>query len=821
MFTDMRDVKFALSALDESSIVSITDEKGVITYANHHFCEISGYGPDELIGQTHKKIDSGYHPQSYFKELWETISQGKVWKGEMKNRAKDGTEYWLNMTVVPFMNDLGYLYQYVAIGTEITKRKASEESLVQTMKDLEDIKNALDESSIVAITDARGIITYVNDKFCEISKYAREELMGKTHRLINSGYHSKSFFKTMWETIRQGQIWKGEVKNRARDGSLYWMNTTIVPFLDEQGMPYQYVSIRTDITDRIKAETALAEALHSDFRRTVKNLQNGVFKIVMDTDGRITYTLCEGKIAEELGLTTEHMMGKTSDEIFPGDVAERLENHFYQAMTGEVVNFELEFSGMVFYITLSPIVEKDVIVEVVGSMIDITERKKAVETIHYMAHYDALTNLPNRTLFHEKLSAALLQAKRKGEQVGVLFLDLDRFKNINDTLGHSIGDELLKEVAVRLAGCIRQGDAVSRQGGDEFTIFLTNSTRDEVRDVAQRIIDSISLPITLEHLEMYITPSIGICMYPDDGEDIERLMKNADAAMYLAKECGKNNYQFFTEKLHQEIAHKLKLESELRRALDHQQLTLFFQPKMNINSGKVIGTEALIRWEHPELGLIPPIQFIPIAEETGLIVPIGEWVMRTACKQTKAWQEAGYGELSVAVNISLRQFMQSNLIEMITSILEETGLAPEYLELEITESMALDVNYTIRILNRIKSLGIKISIDDFGTGYSSLSYLSQFPIDRLKIDQSFVRNLNASNQAIVKTIIDMAHNMDIAVIAEGVESQEHEDFLKSQMCREVQGYFYSKPLPREEAERFLFSGSGGTGTPGRALENQG
>ncbi|GIO07111.1 hypothetical protein J31TS6_31390 [Brevibacillus reuszeri] len=803
MFTEITDVAYALSALEESSIISVTDHAGKIIYVNHLFCEISQYESHELIGKTHNKIDSGFHPKAFFKDLWDTIIHGKVWKGEMKNQAKDGTIYWLDITLVPFRNDDGFIYQYVAIGKDITERKQVEESLGHTMKDLHDIKNALDESCIVAITDEKGVITYVNDKFCEVSKYDIDELVGKTHRLINSGYHPKTFFREMWETIRRGQVWRGEVKNRAKDGSEYWMNTTIVPFLDKEGAPYQYVSIRTDITDRIKAETALAEAMQNDFRRTVKNLQNCVFKIVTDKRGTITFTLCEGKFAEELGLTTEKTMRKTSHEVFPEDVADQLETQFQIAFNGEIVNFELAYLDKFLYITLSPIEENDQILEVVGSMIDVTERKKAAEIIHYMAHYDSLTNLPNRTLFNETLRLALQQAKQKKQKIGVMFIDLDRFKNINDTLGHSIGDILLKAVAQRLLGCLRKGDSVSRQGGDEFAIFLTDVSREEVAVIAKRIIDKMAESVTLEHLELYITPSIGISLYPDDGEDIEVLLKNADAAMYLAKEQGKNNFQFFSEELHRSISKKLKLEGELRKALDERQFILYYQPKININTGKIIGTEALIRWEHPELGLIPPIQFIPIAEETGLIVKIGEWVMRTACQQTKEWQEAGYKDLSVAVNISLRQFMQNNLIEMIESILAETALEPKFLELEITESMALDATYTIRMLNRLKALGISISIDDFGTGYSSLSYLSQFPIDRLKIDQSFMRNLNTSNQAIVKTIIDMAHNMNIAVIAEGVETQTHVDFLKGQMCKEVQGYFYSKPLPYNEATDLL------------------
>ncbi|MEI7024399.1 EAL domain-containing protein [Paenibacillus sp. y28] len=797
--TFITDTKHPLSALDESSIISVSDMAGVITYVNRNFCSISGYAAEELIGKTYQVIDSGHHCETYFKQLWETISQGRVWKGEVKNRAKNGTEYWLHLTLVPFMSSEGVLFQYVSIGTDITKRKQMEEALTHTVKDLRDIKNALDESSIVAITDNQGVITYVNDKFCEISKYTREELLGKTLQVLNSNYHPKSFFRTMWRTIRQGAVWKGEVKNQAKDYSGYWMNTTIVPFLDDQGVPYQYVSIGTNITDRIKAETALTEALQSDFRRTVKNLQNCIFKIVTEQGGSITFTLCEGKIAEELGLTTDRVLGKTSRQMFPNEAAEQLEAHFCKAFDGEIVNLELELAGHFYFITLSPIQENGNILEVVGSMSDITARKKAEETIYYMAHYDSLTRLPNRLLFHQKLRDALLRANRKRKKLGVMFIDLDRFKNINDTLGHSIGDVLLQEVAGRLTGCLRKEDCISRLGGDEFVIFLTDITAVEAADIAERIIDAMSKSFALGHLEVYITPSIGISMYPEDGQDFEILLKNADAAMYLAKEKGKNNYQFFTSELHQALSKKLKLESDLRKALGQNQFMLHYQPKINMESGRIIGTEALIRWEHPEHGLIPPGQFIPLAEETGLINPIGEWVLRTACRQTKAWQEAGHEQLTVAVNISMRQLMHNNLIEMIQRILDETKLPPATLELEITESMALDVSYTIRVLNKIKSLGVSISIDDFGTGYSSLSYLNQFPIDRLKIDQSFIRELSISNQAIIKTIIDMAHNMNIAVIAEGVETQEHVDYLKRLRCNEVQGYFYSKPLSIKEA----------------------
>ncbi|WP_256710699.1 EAL domain-containing protein [Paenibacillus sp. FSL H8-0548] len=799
----MRDLTSTISSIEKSSIILLADEKGTITYANNQFLALSRYEKNELIGYNYKKISSESYSHSYFDQLLQIVGQGNVWEGKIMSQSKDGNDYWLDITIIPLKDEQNRIFQYIIIGTEMTSGQVSDDSFTKTIKDLHDITNALDESSIVAITDEKGTISYVNDKFCKISKYSREELVGRTHRVINSGYHSKSFFKSMWETIKQGEVWKGEVKNRAKDGSEYWMNTTIVPYLDDRGIPYQYVSIRTDITDRIKAETALAEALQSDFRRTVQNLQNCIFKMETDDNNRFTYTLSEGKLAEELGLTMDKVLNKTPHEIFNDHVAELMELNLGNALAGMVVNFEMEYLDRHFYMTLSPIQENEKIVEVVGSMIDITERKKAEDTIHYMAHYDALTHLPNRTLFNHELMNALAHAREKSEQIGIIFIDLDRFKTINDTLGHSMGDHLLKAVSKRISECLRSCDFLSRQGGDEFTLFLPNITRTEIEVIAKRIIDRMSEAFYIEHLEIYSTPSIGISMFPDDGDDIEILLKNADAAMYLAKEKRRNNYQFFTKELHKAIANKLKLESDLRRALDQNQFILYYQPKVEINTGEIIGMEALIRWMHPELGLVPPMEFISIAEETGLIIPIGEWVMRTACRRVKQWHQAGYEQLTVAVNISLRQFMQNDFHEIIKEILEENDLLPEFLELEITESIAHDAKQTIRVLNRIKSLGVKISIDDFGTGYSSLSYLSQFPIDRLKIDQSFVRHLSVSNQAIIKTIIDMAHNMGIAVIAEGVETKEHVDFLKQQQCKEVQGYYYSKPLADTEANTFL------------------
>ncbi|MHA7964684.1 sensor domain-containing protein [Paenibacillus sp. CAU 1782] len=803
VLTEMKDIRFALSALEESSIVAVLDKNGHFIDANSNFFLTSKLTLNDIIGQPFYCQPSEEHSEKSFHHMCTELKSGKVWRGETRHQAGDGSEYWLRSTIVPVGDNAGEPSRFVVVSTEITGSKAVEEANAKLIEEMLYIRNALDESSIVAITDQRGIITSVNRKFCEISQYSPDELIGRTHRKVNSHFHTKAFFREMWETISSGRIWRGEVKNRAKDGSDYWMHTTIVPFMNETGKPYQYISIRTDITQRVDAETALTDALRNDFRRTVQHMQNGVFKIVAHDDGDIRFVFCEGKLAEQLELTTEQVFGKRPHDLFENETAEQLTAHCRRAFAGESVNAEIENDGSFYYFSLSPIIEGEKVVEVVGSMLDITERKKAEEQIRYLAHYDSLTNLPNRTLFYQELSGVLEKAKVEKERIAIMFVDLDRFKNINDTFGHSTGDALLQAVARRLASCLRPGDSVSRLGGDEFAIFMPGITRRGAADIAHRIIEKVSESVLLGHLEAYITPSIGICMYPDDGGDVESLLKSADAAMYLAKDKGKSNFQFFTKGLSYSVAYKVRLESDLRKALEQEQFALYYQPQMNMQTGQIVGMEALIRWQHPELGTIHPVQFIPIAEETGLIVRIGEWVFQTACRQAMEWQKAGHRDLSMAVNISLRQFMQSNLIDMLTGILQSTGLSAKHLELEISESMAMDANHTLRTLKGIKGLGINVSMDDFGTGYSSLSYLSQFPIDKLKIDQSFLSSGSPRNKAIVKTIIDLANNLEIAVMAEGVESQSHVDFLKDLTCHEAQGYYFSEPLSTVEAGAFI------------------
>lgn len=433
---------------------------------------------------------------------------------------------------------------------------------------------------------------------------------------------------------------------------------------------------------------------------------------------------------------------------------------------------------------------------------DITGDIRAAEHIQRLAYYDTLTDLPNRALLSDRLDLAIAHAKRSGYKCAVLFLDMDRFKNINDALGHSIGDQLLKSVATRLKECVREVDTVARMGGDEFVVVLDGMAEtDDILTVAQKMLHSLSQSYEVEGHNIRATPSIGISVYPEDGTDGESLIMNADSAMYHTKENGRNDFKFFVSDMKTKVAEKLFIESDLRKALEHGQFVLHYQPQVDIKTGHIIGAEALIRWNHPVAGLISPAKFISIAEESGLIIPLGEWILNEACRQNLAWQKTGLPPISIAVNLSAVQFRQQNLCQLISKVLSDTGLDPHYLELELTEGLVMsNTNSAIATLNCFKEMGVHISIDDFGTGYSSLSYLKHFPIDYLKIDQSFVRDIttNPDDAAITTAIINMAQGLNLKTIAEGVETADQLAFLRLHSCDVVQGYYFSKPVPATE-----------------------
>jgi diguanylate cyclase (GGDEF)-like protein/PAS domain S-box-containing protein len=453
------------------------------------------------------------------------------------------------------------------------------------------------------------------------------------------------------------------------------------------------------------------------------------------------------------------------------------------------------------------VIERDGEPAGLGTAFDITERKRAEEQIRSLAYLDPLTGLPNRLLFNDRVTVAVAQAHRNQQRLAVIFLDLDRFKVINDSLGHTIGDRLLREVAQRLLAGVREGDTVARLGGDEFTLLLPGVLRaEDAAKIAEKLLEGLRQSFRLDGRELFVTASVGISLYPDDGHDTETLIKNADTAMYRAKEQGRDNYQLYTHAMNATAVERLALENSLRKALAQGELLLYYQPLLDLGTGRVQGVEALLRWRHPERGLVPPSEFIPIAELTGLIVPIGNWTLRTACTQARHWQQAGHPNLTVAVNLSVRQFNQPDLAAQVRRALLESGLPPRSLDLEITESNAMqNAEGTIQTLRELKTLGVRVSIDDFGIGYSSLSYLKRLPIDTLKIDQSFVRDITTDpdDAAIATAVIALAHTLKLKVVGEGVETEEQLAFLSARHCDRVQGFLYSPPLAPEDCTQFL------------------
>jgi len=605
-----------------------------------------------------------------------------------------------------------------------------------------------------------------------------------------------NFLEERAQKLAVGETVTSEYRIIRPDGEVRWIQDRGFPTLDRKGNFVDFNSVLLDITDRKESE---------DRYRSLVEMSPDIIAVV--SRKKIEYMNEAGwKLVG--ASSSEAVIGESAMKFASANIINLIREQFEQPkqdmerfefqvnrLDGETIDVEMAATSIIY--------EGRFAVQVVGR--DITERKKAEKTIQYMAFYDSLTGLPNRNQFRNHLNEVL--TKQSDKIQAVLFLDLDRFKIINDTKGHTVGDFILQKVAHRLDVTVHTEGMVSRQGGDEFIILLEDTDKERAAYVAQQILAEFSKPLEVNEQEFFVTPSIGISLYPVDGLDVETLIKNADTAMYQAKERGKNNFQFYSANLNGISIRKMELENGLRKALEQNQLMLHYQPQVSLKTGELVGIEALIRWQHPLHGLIPPCEFIPLAEETGLIVPIGKWVLQEACKQRKVWEQMGFHEFPIAINVSVRQFEDDHLIDYISNLLDETGLEGHHLELEITESIMQNLENSTIILNKLKDLGVLISIDDFGTGYSSLSYLKHLPIDKIKIDKSFVDDIiYHTNQGImVKTIIDMGLNLNFAVIAEGIETDEQLHFLKENDCKIGQGYFFSKPIPAEQMDRYLLS----------------
>ena len=545
------------------------------------------------------------------------------------------------------------------------------------------------------------------------------------------------------------------------------------------------------------------------FERLINSNVDGV--LAFDREGR--FTVWNPAMEQITGLKKSDVLGKDVLEVFPVMKETREERFIHEALHGKagiVKDRIYHRSGRepsFLEAHYGPVLnEAGRVVGGFALIRDISERKRSEARLQQAVNYDALTGLPNRTLFLDRLAQAVSRTFWRKRLVAVLLLNLNRFKLINDTLGHNVGDQLLKAVSERFVTCVRDGDTVARLGGDEFAVILEDiAVAQDVLIIVQKVLEAFKRPFLSVDRELFANPGIGISLYPNDGEDVETLLKNADTAMSRAKELGKG-YQFFSPEMNAKATKRLVLESSLRRALERQEMLLHYQPRVDLSTGQITGMEALVRWQHPDLGLVPPVEFIPLAEETEVIFPLGEWVLRTACRQSKIWKRDGFRLIPVAVNLSPRQLRHQELVEVVERVLKETDLDPNHLELELTESVLLENNETtIGTLRQLQRMGIQIAIDDFGTGYSSLSYLKRFPINCLKIDRSFVADVSSDpdNAAIVKAIITLAHSLNLKVIAEGVETTKQLDFLRSMGCHEMQGYLFSKPVPVDQATRLL------------------
>ena len=783
-----------------NSIV-ITDVAGKIQWVNPAFTRLTGYSAGEAIGQNPRLLSSGRSDPSFYANLWKMITSGEVWHGEITNRRKDGSLYEEEMTITPVRTQSGEITHFVAIKQDITTRRAIEQALLHAQEKY----RAIVEDAVVGIFQATpdGRIISANPAMARIHGYdSPAQLMSEVSNAATQLFVNPNQLQEISRLLEEnGVAHNVEVQVSRRDGTTAWILSNLRGVRGPDGTVVRHEGTVEDITERKATAEALWRA-QEKYRAMVEDAVVGIYQST--PDGKIlSANLALAKMA---GFdSVQDFMSKVTDarQIYADPMRRDVFRRLITA-EGAVRDFEFEVrprNGKKRTLSLSGRAVRDpsgVDLYYEGIVQDVTERKAAEEQVQFLAYYDALTGLPNRTLFQDRLTKALASARRRGEKVALLFLDLDRFKTINDSLGHSVGDLLLQQAAERLKEWAREQDTVARLGGDEFIVVLT-AVKDatDAAVAADRLMKAMSREFTVQGHSLSASCSLGISVFPDHGSDPESLVKNADAAMYSAKENGRNDFQFFTPDMNSRAVERLTLESSLRQALERKEFSLVYQPQLDIGTGKITGAEALLRWRHPQLGLVPPGKFIPIAENSGLIIPIGEWVLRTACAQARQWQDEGLPAMPVAVNVSPVQFRQERFLQVVRSVLAETGLPPEYLELELTEGLLLsNGDSTLSALQELRRMGLRLSIDDFGTGYSSLSYLRQFPVYKLKIDRSFVQAMttDSDDAAITGTIILMGKSLNLKVIAEGVENEEQMSFLRAHDCDEIQGYYFSQPL---------------------------
>ncbi len=788
--------------------VFMMDAQGRILSWNAGAERIKGYTSDQIIGHN---FSCFFPPEDIQRGRPEEVLRITAASGRHEEQGirvrKDGSRFLANVVFTALRDCAGNLRGFSEFSHDLTESKESEAKYRGLLEAAPD--------AMVVVNQA-GEIVLLNVRAEKQFGYSRDELVGQqvkniipegfAERLIADGTRSAA------EALAQ-QIGTGiELSGRRKDGSEFPIEIMLSP-LESAGGILVTAAIR-DISLRKNAEKLLAQ-MEGRYRGLLEAAPDAM--VVVNPEGEIV--LLNVQAEKQFGYRRDELIGQQVKNIIPKGFAERLiadalrsaEDAMEQQIgTGiELTGRRKDGSGFPIEIMLSPLEGAEGIL-VTAAIRDITTRKKAEALIIHSSEHDFLTGLPNRMLLNDRVNQAILLALRHRRRVAVLFLDLDGFKHINDSLGHPTGDSLLQSVGKRLVDCVRASDTVSRQGGDEFVVLLSEEEDSEDASItARRMLRAVAEAHFIDQHDLHVTCSVGISLYPDDGLNAETLIKNADTAMYQAKENGRQTFQFFESAMNTRAVERQSIEEGLRRALERQEFVVHYQPKINLKTGRIIGAEALLRWTHPIRGPVSPAQFIPVAEDCGLILPVGTWVLREACQQAQAWVAAGLPMGTMAVNISAIQLREENFVDGVFATLKETRLDPKFLEVELTESVLMKhAEYTASVLKALRAGGVQVAVDDFGTGYSSLSYLRKFPIDALKIDQSFVSQITTvpDETIIVKAVISMGRSLKLRVIAEGVETQEQLAFLQAHQCDEAQGYYFSRPVLPQQFAKLLKTG---------------
>ncbi len=798
-----RKLHFLDSVFDTTDVLMVVfDINGTIRRFNRACEVLTGRSEEEVLGQTVWQIPL----MSGEKAAWQTLLRGT---GPVREENywldRDGGRHLIAWSTTRVGIASGNDDFVVATGIDLSWR----DYLVGALKSTEERCHRLMETAndAIFVADAEtGTIIDANNRASAMLGLPRDQIIGLHQTALHPPADADLYRRIFTEHVRSGAVTSEPIFLQRADGQV--LPVEISASVTEVDGRRVVQGIFRDISERVRADAQLH--LLSE---VVEVSPNAI--IITDVQGRIEY--CNPKFYELTGYRADEVVGLTPAFLKSEETSSEEYAALWDTITsgrqwhGEFHNRKKNGELFWWLSSITPITDRSGTITHYASVSeDIDQLKFAEHTIRRLAYHDLLTDLPNRALFRDRLEQAIGGACDDRSGLALLFIDLDRFKMINDTLGHGRGDQLLRAVAERLRGCLADGESLARLGGDEFAIAkLGARSVDEVAHCAERVIAAMKAPFQLQDQEVFVSLSIGISIAPTDTEIVDELMSNADMAMFRAKEIGRNNYQFFTSDMNVASFELLSLEANMRHALERDEFLLHFQPKIDIASGRLAGVEALVRWRHPDLGIVSPAKFIPLAEETGLIVPLGEQVLRRACEQLQAMRQAGHAGLHVAVNLSARQFGQSDLVERIAAILAETGMPPDALELEITESDVMqNAQQAAALLGRLKAMGVRLSIDDFGTGYSSLSYLKRFPIDALKIDQSFSRDVTSDpdDAAIARAVIALAHSMRLQVVAEGVETAEQLAFFRDEGCDVVQGFFCSPPLPAAQLEQALAQG---------------